>query len=218
MAWKAFFYRDFCSTHYHEKETWVDPFLVDEARDITDESGNAYRFQYADILGSGLNADVGYYEKEIDNDLSASTYADSISHQLKRDGEGFYSKLSWTVYAGPGTFIQPSVRRNAYSAEGLAQSSTLWGYSLTLIRRSKQHFFALTGDYAQREFDAIHPLFSEVQEDKKVGATAIYQYNDLMGYRNLSGNLLLTYSDVDSNLSFYGENSLFVATGLTYKF
>ena len=77
---------------------------------------------------------------------------------------------------------------------------------------------ALTGDYAQTEHDSTHPIFDEVQDDKKLGFTAIYQYSGVMGYKNLASNILVTYSDVDSNFNFYDENSLFAAAGLTLKF
>ncbi|MDB1123797.1 DUF2860 family protein [Vibrio algarum] len=201
-----------------KSETWADPFLVNESRQTTDESGNAYRFQYENIVGTGLNADIGYYTKDIDNELSGSGYSESVANQLQREGYGLYSKLSWTIYAGPGTFIQPGVRRNAYSAEGDAQSSTLWGYSLTLIRRSNQHFLALTADYTQTDFDTVHSIFGETRDDTQLGATAVYQYNNLMGYQNLAANVLITYSDLDSNLVFYDKKTLFSAVGLTLKF
>ena len=69
-----------------ESETWADPFLINESRDVTDESGNAYRFQFQDIAGSGLNADVGYYKKTIDNELSGreSNYSGSVAQQVAK--------------------------------------------------------------------------------------------------------------------------------------
>lgn len=201
-----------------KKETWADPFLVNEVREISEESGNAYRFQYDNILSSGFNVDLGYYDKQLDDERSASLYSESEASQLDREGYGLYSKLSWTGYAGPGTFIQPAIRRNLFHADGKAQSYTLWGYSLTLIHRAKPHSWALTVDYALSDYDAQHPIFALLQENEKKGATLAYQYSGLMGYPSLGANLLFTYSDTDSNITFYEENSLFVATGLTLTF
>ncbi|WP_375748444.1 DUF2860 family protein [Vibrio sp. HN007] len=201
-----------------DKETWADPFITGQARKETDESGNAFRIQYDNILATGASVDFAIYEKDIEEELSGTDGFASSSNLLDRNGDGVYGKLSWKMRPDRATIIQPSIKMNKYDAEGDAMSNTRYGAAITMIRFFRRQSLALTADYASTDFDKENPVFNKTQENSELGFTLAYEYGDLLGIHTLAFTALVAYSDVDSNIDFYDESNLFTGAGISYKF
>ncbi|MDG3085832.1 DUF2860 family protein [Vibrio hannami] len=201
-----------------DKETWADPFVTGQERLTTDESGQAFRIQYTNILSTGLGVDIATYDKDIEDEFSGTTAYGAYSSQLDRNGDGFYGKLSARLKPDRVTTILPSIRLNQFDAEGDALSNTRYGAGLTVIRIVQNQSFALTADYASVSFDKENPVFGKTQDNSELGFTFAYEYGDLFGIHTLAFNLLASYSDIDSNIDFYDEKSLFTGAGVSFKF
>ncbi|WED23852.1 DUF2860 domain-containing protein [Vibrio sp. JC009] len=200
-----------------ERETFADPYVTGSERDETDVTGDAYRLRYKNMLNTGLTADIAYFTREIDDELSGSTSYSSYQSQLKRGGDGLHAKLNGTLFVAPGFMIHPAVLMEDYSADGNAMSYTKYGGELRFMLRGK-HTYVLTLGYAESEHDQTNPIFNEIQKDEELKAVLSYNYSGLMGWDSLGLSTLVSYSQSDSNIDFYDKENALAAVGVSFRF
>jgi len=194
-------------------ETWQDPYLINTARQKTDVSGNAYRVQIRNIAGIGVDADLAYYDKEIENEQSGSG-----DKQLRRDGNGYRLKISGGLPLRQTTFLMPAVLYHSYSADGKAMSYDELGFALSVMQMVGNGKVSLNGNYSNSDFEAVNPLFNKKQEDSSYSVNLAYEYMGLMGWQNASFNVMAGYEDIDSNIDFYDENGYRLGMGVKFSF
>ncbi|WP_050764643.1 DUF2860 family protein [Marinomonas sp. MED121] len=199
-------------------EAWADPYLVNTARTETDVATNGYRLQYLNMLNIGLDADLVYYDTDVDNELSASTYSANTQSLLKRDGDGIYASLSTGLPISQTTFLMPSIHLDQFSADGDAMSYTAYGVGLMLMNKFGEHAVSLGYDYSSAEYDKTNPIFNQTQEDTSSSISLGYSKENLMGYQNLELRVMLSYDEVDSNIDFYNESGYMIGVGTSYAF
>ncbi|CAK3844387.1 DUF2860 domain-containing protein [Vibrio crassostreae] len=199
-------------------ETWADPFIVGDDREVTDFSSSAYRAKYDNILDSNFSADFAYYTIELDEESSGSFQTGSAIKSLDRNGDGVYSKISYTHQLSSNSMLEPSLLYKTFSADGDAMSNTEFGTELTYKAFYGRHAFALSGKYSSVNFDGTHAFFNKKQKDSKIGAFAAYEFDKLMGWENVSFNALAGYDVTTSNIEFYEKSELIIGVGATYKF
>ncbi len=197
-------------------ETWENPYLLNNTRETTDVSGNAYRIQFENILDMGIDADFAYYDKEIENEQSGSSTAEQ--ELLKRGGSGYLIQVSYGHLVSQSTFIIPSLEYQKFSADGKAMSFDKYGFSLTGIHRFGNHNISLNGAYSKTKHDAENPIFNQTQKNSVYSVLFAYEYNNFMGWQDLGFNVLAGYETTSSNITFYDENEYMMGAGGTYFF
>lgn len=199
-------------------EVFEDPYLVDTKRKTTDLTGNTYRIQYDNIIGSGLNAELAYYTLDVDKENSAGTLSASAQNAMERDGSGLYTSINMRLPIARTAFIKPSISYHNFDADGNAVSFDQYGLSMTYIRLVDNHTFALRGEYSSKKFDASNPVFNKTQKDDNFGVNFSYEYTDIPGWENWGVNALLGYNKTSSNITFYDKRDYIAGIGATYIF
>ena len=73
-------------------ETWSDPYAITSARQVTDETGNAYRLKLESIAGSDFTLDMAYANIDVKDEASGSDLSASEQAKLQRDGSVMFVK------------------------------------------------------------------------------------------------------------------------------
>ncbi|NVD05873.1 DUF2860 domain-containing protein [Vibrio sp. JPW-9-11-11] len=198
-------------------ETWADPFLVGSPRRVTDEQGNAYRLKLSNIGGSGFTLDTAIAKKEIEDERSGldSGYNATL---LDRNADKLYFKGSFRLFLNRATFLIPSLTYIESDAKGEANSHRSVSGELSLFQRYGRHQLALTASYTDRSYDAAHPVYNLTRDDSDMSVFAAYEYQQLMGWRNLSFISFAGYGQTDSNIQFYDTDQLILSGGINLKF
>lgn len=198
-------------------EVWEDPYLVNTERKTTDVSGNAYRIQFENIGGIGIDGDLAYYDREIDNEKSGSALT-ANSHVLKRDGNGYMFSLAGGLPISENIFVMPSISYHKFSADGKAMAYDEYSLGLTGMYQYGQHRMALNGEYSKADYDAENPLFGKTREDSGYGVNLTYEYSDFLGWQDVGFNVLAGYDVKDSNITFYDKSDYMIGMGVSYLF
>lgn len=198
-------------------ETWADPFLVGSPRNTTDEQGYAYRLKLSNIAGSGFSLDTAIAKQEIDDERSGLDSGYS-PHLLNRNADKLYIKGSFRLFFNRAAFIIPSVTYIESDAQGEANSNRSVSGELSLFQRYERHQLALTASYTDRSYDTVHPVYNLTRDDNDLSFFAAYEYQQFVGWRNLSFISFAGYGQTDSNVQFYGSDQLILSGGVNLKF
>ncbi|PMJ91703.1 DUF2860 domain-containing protein [Vibrio sp. 10N.261.55.A7] len=195
-------------------EVWADPYLLNTAREKTDVSGNAYRVQYENIAGLGIDSDIAYYDKDVENELSGNKNA-----ALNRDGSGYLVSVSTGVPLSESVFVMPSIEYHRFDADGKAMAFDKYTLSMTAMAMiNDTSSLSLNGAYGRSDYDAENSLFSQTRKDFVYDLNLAYEYIGFLGWENVGFNILAGYRNVDSNINFYDQNDYLVGTGVSYLF
>ncbi|MGF1911549.1 DUF2860 domain-containing protein [Vibrio kasasachensis] len=192
-------------------ETWEDPYVVDQDREITDVSSNAFRVNYTNILDSNFSADLAYFTKELEKEASGDA-------SLDRDGSGIYSKFTYHYGINETSMLEPSLIYKSFSADGDAMSNTTYGVELSYKKLTGRHAFAISGNYETTSYDAQHAAFDITQKDHTFGMFGAYEYDHLFGWENVAFNAIAGFDITSSNIAFYESSEIIIGTGITYNF
>lgn len=195
-------------------ETWSDPFVTSVKREKTDVDGNAYRVKYEFL---NLVTDFVYYDRDIDNEKSASTTAVDTS-LLKRDGTGYLARVAVSLPLSSSSFIEPAVFYREDSADGKAMAYDLLGAGMAYMFIQGNSQFSIYTQYSTAEFDAINPVFNQKREDSHLDINLAYEYIGAFGISNLSLSSIISYGKTDSNINFYDEENFAVLVGSSFSF
>ncbi|MEZ8374975.1 DUF2860 domain-containing protein [Vibrio cyclitrophicus] len=198
-------------------ETWADPFLLDSPRRVTEEQGYAYRLRLSNIAGSGFTIDTAISEQEVDDERSGLDSGHDVN-LLQRNADKLYFKGSFRLFINKVTFLSPSVTYIESDAKGAANSNRSVGGELSLFQHYGRHQLALTVGYTDYNYDAIHPVYNLTRNDRELNFFVAYEYQRLMGWRNLSFISLAGYGGTDSNIQFYDNEQIIISGGLSLKF
>jgi hypothetical protein len=199
-------------------ETWADPFIENSTRQVTDESGIAYRLQVKNIAGSNFSLDTAYASKDIDNEQSGSGLSTAEQQLLRRDASTIYVKGDYRFLLNRTTFIQPSLNYTQSEADGDANSYTALGGEISYFKLLDQHQFALTAGYTNRSFDASTPVYAKTRDENELSFFAAYQYQDFLGWQDWSLISFAGYSQKEANIDFYDEEQIIMSVGMNYQF
>ncbi|MGL0817582.1 DUF2860 domain-containing protein [Vibrio vulnificus] len=192
-------------------ETWQDPYLLNQKRTVTDESGIAYRLQFHNLWGGNVNLDTAYGTKELDKD----TITDP---SLKRDGESYYAKLDYRYRLKPTSFVQPAVVYLKHQADGKAASYDSLGAEVSWFNLFAKHRLVLTAGYKVQDYQAASQRFGKTREDQQLSLFLAYEYAQLFSSPDWSFVALTGYNQTDSNIKFYEQSDYLLSVGVNYKF
>ncbi|WP_375753764.1 DUF2860 domain-containing protein [Vibrio sp. HN007] len=194
-------------------EVWEDPYLLNSAREKTDVSGNAYRIQYENIGGIGIDTSFAYYDRDVDKELSGGS-----NDLLKRDGDGYLIEVSTGVPLSQSVFLMPSLSYHKFNADGKAMAFDKYEFGATAMYMLDRHALSLNAGYFKSSYDAENPLFTKTREDNGYQLNFAYEYSDFFGWQDFGFNVLAGYEVQDSNITFYDEKGWMIGMGISYLF
>lgn len=203
-------------------EVWDDPYAVERSRDKTDLSGNVYRLQFTNIVGSKFDIDMAAGESNVDEERTGTKGLDLTQQQrelLTRKRKYYYFKTAYRhVMPQQQAILMPSVNVFASDAEGDALSFISLGGEVSYARRINQHGFVLTASAAWRDYEAENPIFAQTRRDKDFGLFLAYEYANIWGYEDWSLMSFVGAQSNRSNIDFYQSEQYIISVGLDYKF
>ncbi|PMJ89919.1 DUF2860 domain-containing protein [Vibrio sp. 10N.261.55.A7] len=199
-------------------ETWSDPYALNASREVTDETGNAYRLKLESIAGSNFTLDMAYATIDVKNETSGSGRNAAGQQKLQRDGDIVVVKGEYSYMLNQTSGIVPSLSYKVRSSDGEAMAYSAYGTDITYFKVLGRHQFALTAGYETRNYDGVNPIFSETRSDNELSLFAAYEYNDLMGWEDVAFISFAGYGNSASNIDFYNESEYLYSAGVNYKF
>ena len=199
-------------------ETWSDPYALGTSREITDESGNAFRLKLNSIAGSDFSLDMAYATSEIDDEQSGAGLSAEDQEKLQRDGNIWMVKGEYKYMLNQTSAIMSSLSYKQRSSDGEAMSYKGYGAEVTYFKIMERHQFAVTAGYETRSYDALNPLFNETRSDNELSLFAAYEYDRFMGWEDVSFISFAGYGDSSSNIDFYSESEMMLSVGINYNF
>lgn len=198
--------------------TWEDPFLVGSKRQETDQRIVGGRFQYQEILGTGLGLEVAVGQRKLEDELSASQYNRDIQSQLDRDSYIYYTELSYLTPLTEKLFLRSSLGYLKQDAKGDAVSSDTYTGQLAVVQQFDSATLTASFKYQYAKFSDKHPIFMETREDDIVGVIVTYSYDNIFDWHGVGVSIMGGYTEKVSNLDFYQSSNLILASGIRYVF
>ena len=203
-----------------KKDTYADPFVLNTARDETEQSLSVVRAKWASIANSGLGVELAYGDLAIKHEQSGEFLGLTEPEQnlLKRDASYSYIGVDMKFPIAKGIFLTPSIYGFDRNAQGKAYSHQATGVEVALFILSGRHRISANIRYAQYRYDADNPVFDQRRKDEQVSAFAGYFYQNPFDMKNTTYTIISNYRNRDSNINFYQSQGLTVATGLNWMF
>lgn len=199
-------------------ETWANPYLVNQKREVTEVSSSGFRLEYDNIAGSGFGFEGLYYSEDVDSERSGEGLAVD-TNLLQRSGSGFELGFEYEMQLTNDSTLTPRLNYGSFSADGDAFSNTTIGGELTYLKVMGDHALGLQGFYNNVAFDGANPLFDDKKRtDSEYGFGALYQYQGFMGWEDVSLLGLASYEAGDSDINFYDVNEYQLGAAVSYSF
>ncbi|MDA0147578.1 DUF2860 family protein [Vibrio sp. LaRot3] len=199
-------------------ETWANPYLVNQKREVTEVSSSGFRLEYDNIAGSGFGFEGLYYSEDVDSERSGEGLAVD-TNLLQRSGSGFELGFEYEMQLTNDSTLTPRLNYGSFSADGDAFSNTTIGGELTYLKVMGNHALGLQGFYNNVAFDGANPLFDDKKRtDSEYGFSALYQYQGFMGWEDVSLLGLASYEVGDSDINFYDVNEYQLGAAVSYSF
>ncbi len=192
-------------------ETWRNPYQVGVARRITDESGNAYRFQLKGLIDRNFNLDLAYADKQVDED-------EVSDRSLARDADIYYIKGDYRIPLDRSTMLRPAFTYINHDADGKAASFDAYKFDLSWFKFINRHRFALTVGYSYKDYQAQSLTFNKTRSDDSVDLFVAYEYQNVFDWQDWSFISFVGYNQTESNIAFYDEKQYLMSVGLDYHF
>ncbi|WP_245621604.1 DUF2860 domain-containing protein [Enterovibrio calviensis] len=199
-------------------ETWRDPYVLNSTREVTDETGNAYRLKLESIAGSDFTLDMAYANIDVKDEASGSAYSTVDQAKLQRDGSVIFVKAEYNYMLNQTSGLIPSLSYKVRSADGDAMAYSAYGTDITYFKVLDRHQFALTAGYETRSYDGTNPIFDETRSDNEISLFAAYEYDQFMDREDVSFISFAGYGSSASNIDFYNETGYLVSVGVNYAF
>jgi hypothetical protein len=216
-----------------ERETWEDPFVVDQDRDRTDISSWGFKLVADNIAGSGFNLRGGFIRQQINNEKSgeflisqpASTLTLDDLDDLDRDTYVYRLTAQYSFRVAPRMRLLPILRYIRGDAEGDANSFHGLTPQLSLQYFGNQLQVALNASVNREWYDKTQPVFDKTRKDTNFGLFAILGYKDPFGWKNFTfgwKNFRIDWFNgafkQNSNIDFYESTGFLTALGVGYMF
>ncbi len=202
-------------------EVWSDPFFVGGRRDATDVDRRGLRLGLSGIAGTGLSVDYRLYRRDIDDERSgqALTELSTTDRQLlEREGTEHRFDVNYQVALTDNLSLTPGLQYRRLDADGAANRGWLLRPQLTARYNIDRWSLSMTGFYGVDRYDARQPIYDEYRDGKEMGLVAGVRYAEPFGWSNWSVNAYGVWSERDSDIRFYDQETGLFAVGLGYRF
>ncbi|MFN2381921.1 MAG: DUF2860 family protein [Guyparkeria sp.] len=205
----------------NDSEVWSDPFAVGTRRDATDVDRRGLRLGLAGIAGTGLSVDYRLYRRDIDSERSGEALvglSPAERRLLQRDGTEHRFELNYRVALTDNWSLTPGVQYRRLDADGAANRGWLLRPQLTAQYDIDSWSISMTGYYGVDRYDARQPIYDEYRDGEEMGLVAGVRYAEPFGWSNWSVNAFGVWSESDSDIRFYDQQTGVFAVGLGYRF
>ena len=204
----------------NDSEVWSDPFVTGTRRDATDRERYGLRLGMAGIGGTGLSLDYRLYRLGVDDERSGEALGLSLADRrlLDREGTEHRFDLNYRLAVTDNLSFTPGVQYRRLDIDGKANRGWLLRPQLTATYDVNRWRFSMTGFYGMDRYDARQPIYDEYRDSEKLGVMAGVGYAEPFGWNNWSVNAYGVWSERDSDIRFYDEETGLLGLGLGYRF
>jgi len=201
-------------------EVWTDPFVTDERRSATDVTRRGLRLGLSGIGGSGLSVDYRLFRRDVDEERAGQALGLSPADRsrLARDTTEHRFDLAYRLPVSEGFALTPGVQYRRMDADGAANRGWLLRPQLTASWQRERLSLSLTGYYGVDRYDVRQPVFDEYRDSDQMGVVAGVSYAEPFGWSNWSVDAWGVWSESDSDIRFYDQQTSVFAVGLGYRF
>ncbi|WP_372591346.1 DUF2860 family protein [Guyparkeria sp.] len=201
-------------------EVWSDPFVTGQPRTATDASRRGLHLGMAAIGGTGLSVDYHLFRHEIDEERSGVALGLSAADRalLDRDATEHRVDLNYRLPAVSGITLTPGLQYRRMDADGEANRGWLLRPQMTAQWQVDRLSLSLTGFYGVDRYDVRQPVYDEYRDAEQLGVVAGVRYAEPFGWSNWSVDAWGVWSDTDSDIRFYDQQTGVFAVGLGYRF
>ncbi len=202
------------------EETWSDPFLVGAPRNDTDIDAIGIKLRADEISGSPWGLRYEFTQWDIDNEQSGASLGLTPAqlNSLRRDADFHRFTATYALPLSDGLWLRPALRYTFSDAEGDSNSYHGLRPEIGIAKFTSDYDFSLNFVYRHRWFDESNPVFGEKRDDDLYRAMAAFGLRQPFGLQNVRLEFFASASYVNSEITFYDSEILFVGTGLTYSF
>ncbi|WP_070963609.1 DUF2860 domain-containing protein [Vibrio sonorensis] len=201
-------------------ETWRDPYLTGQKREVTDLDTGGGRLAVDFLAPLPLTLRYAYAESEVDReDIGLSrTLTTAERASLKRDSTFHRYTLETTLPLSNSLFVAPGVQYTTRDADGNAHSNDNLSFQLGVAYASGRHSLMTTLRAGASSYDAVNPVFDKKQDSNNVGFFSVYSYEEPFRLSSSAFHIMAGYEEVDSDINFYDTESIFFSTGMSFNF
>ncbi len=201
-------------------EAWADPFLTGEKRQATDVDTRGLNLGLSGIAGTGLGVSYRLLRRDYDQEQSGQALNLSAAERSRLDRNVTEHRLGvdYRLTVGDNFSLTPGIRYRRMDVDGAANRGWLLRPQLSARWTSRQWQLSLTGYYGVDRYEARQPIFDEYRDGHEKGLVAGVRYTEPFGWANWSVNAYGVYSERDSDIRFYDQQTGLFAVGLGYRF
>jgi hypothetical protein len=205
------------------QKLWTDPYVEFVVRDFDKVQFPGFRIRWAGILGSGLELTFTDRYFVFDAEQSGQWLVGQGRLDpgdidlLDRNGDNLSFQTGYRFRAGKHRF-EPSVTYARDNRDGAAMASD--GFGARLNYRYLDPRFAIDANfgYAQRDHDAIHPVYGErVSRDRVGGSVTAAVPIELLGSKKWNLWASAEYIREDSNVDFFESRLSALTLGIGWR-
>jgi hypothetical protein len=202
------------------RETWSDPFLLNERRRDTDIDALGFKLRADNIAGSQWGLRYEYLNWDIEKERSGVSQGLTPRQLklLKRDADFHRVTATYALQMADSWWLRPALRYTYSDAEGDSNSYHALRPELGIAHLGADYDFSVNLSYRSRWFDEDNPVFGKARDDARYNATASFGYKQPFGLENVRFEILASFAYVDSDISFYDSRFFFFGSGFTYAF
>ena len=209
-----------------EKETWQDPFVVDQNRKETDITSYGFKLTAENIRASGIGLEYRWKQQKVDKEKSgtflisqpASPLTPDDLDDLERDSISHRFSAEYSFELVPRMTLKPILRYTREDAKGSANSFHALTTQLSFSYLGDKWRAFVNGIVKREWYDDTHPVFDKTRRDFNLGLFAILAYKDPFGLKDFRIDWLNGFFMSNSNIDFYESTNYITAFGIAYNF
>jgi hypothetical protein len=209
-----------------EKETWEDPFVVDQNRKETDITSYGFKLSAENIRASGIGLEYKWIRQKIDKEKSGtflisqpgSPLTPEDLDDLDRDSKSHRFSAEYSLELMPRMSLKPILRYTREDAKGSANSFHAFTTQLSFSYSGDKWQAFVNGIVKREWYDDTHPVYDKTRRDFNLGMFAIIAYKDPFGLEGFRIDWLNGFFMSNSNINFYESTNYLTALGIAYNF
>ncbi len=204
----------------NDGEAWSDPFVAGTRRDATDVDRRGLRLGLAGIAGTGLSVDYRLYRRDVDRERSGQALGLSTADRrlLAREGTEHRFDLNYRLAVTDRLSLTPGLQYRRLEADGAANRGWLLRPQVSARYDIDRWSVSMTGYFGVDRYDARQPIYDEYRDGEEMGVVAGVRYVEPFGWSNWSVNAYGVWSERESDIRFYDEQTGLLGVGLGYRF
>ena len=203
-------------------EVWSDPYLTGVKRKETDRTGNGFRLNWQQIMGTGFEVRYSKKEEDIDKERSGESLDLSAAQRKLLDRNGDNERIDvFFEYASEDNrhILTPSLSFIDQDRDGDAMSRDGEDVSINYIYVHNQRWrYVFNASYASLDWKAVNPIYGRKDSTDRIGASATVFFSQPFGIKNWALNATVGYFDDDHDIDFYDTSVTAFTVGMFRRF